>query len=135
MITTTENARELFKQKVKTYKNVTEGDILALVMIINKELKKHNKEGKATVCSLSLSKKINMKKKSNGSIENCYLRVNSHYFTAREAISFNNNGFIGFCDELDQSNTQPFLNAFEEWCCNNFDDDDEMEDEYMRTGY
>jgi hypothetical protein len=120
MITSTDQARQLFSEKVKDYKNVTEGDILALVMIINKKLKEHNKKGEASICSLNLSKRLKMKRKSNGSIENCYLRVNSHYFTGREAISFNNDGFIGFCGELDQSNTQPFLDAFEEWCLNNF---------------
>lgn len=120
MITTTQQARDLFAEKIVSYQNVSEGDILALVMIINQKLKIHNKKGEASICSLSLSKKIKMKRKSNGSIENCYLRVNSNYFTGREAISFNNDGFIGFCGELDQSNTQPFLDAFEEWINKNF---------------
>lgn len=121
MIKTTQQARDLFDDKVGSYSNVTEGDILALIMIINKELKIHNKKGVASICSLRLSDKVKMKRKTNGSIVNCFIRVNSHYFTGREAISFNEGGFIGFCGELDQSNTQPFLNAFEKWCLNNFE--------------
>jgi len=120
MITTTDNARRLFEQKVGSYKHVTEGDILALVMLINKKIKEHQKDGNCSVSSMYLSKYIKMKKNTNGSIINCYLYANSHYFTRREAISFNTNGFIGFCGGLDQSNTQPFLDAFEDWCCENF---------------
>ena len=33
----------------------------------------------------------------------------------REAISFNSDGFIGFCGWADTQNSQPFLNAFRRW--------------------
>lgn len=109
-------AREYFKNKGLTYADITEGDILALVMLLNKHIKKSNKDGKTSVNTMSLSKKIDIKKKSNGTIITCFLYMNSHYFTRRECISFNQDGFIGFAGWADQGNTNPILRAFLEWC-------------------
>ena len=44
------------------------------------------------------------------------LYINSHYFTQREAISFNEDGYIGFAGWADQGNTNPLLRAFLRWC-------------------
>ena len=94
---------------------ITEGDILTLTMMLNKELKKANKECETSV-DIYLSRKVNMKRKTNGSLICCYLYVNSHYFTRRECISFNYDGFIGFAGWADQGNTNPILRAFLKWC-------------------
>jgi len=115
-VCTNDEARQYFKDKGLTYADVTEGDILTLVMLLNKEIKKSNKDGETSMGSMSLSKKIVMNKKHNGSIKRCYLYVNSHYFTQREAISFNEDGFIGFAGWADQGNTNPLLRAFLKWC-------------------
>lgn len=58
--------------------------------------------------------------KPDGSIENCYLMVDSSYFKRREAISFNTQGlngqeFIGFAGWDSTDNCQPFINAFIKW--------------------
>lgn len=97
---TTEEARTYFKEKGFTYKDLTSGDICSLAMLLNKHLKLHNKEGKASICSLRLSDKIRAKYNTNGVLKACYLYVNSHYFTRRECISFHSSGFIGFTWEL-----------------------------------
>ena len=110
-----DEAREYFKNKGLTYEDVTEGDILTLTMMLNKELKKANKECETSV-DIYLSRKVNMKRKTNGSLICCYLYVNSHYFTRRECISFNYDGFIGFAGWADQGNTNPILRAFLKWC-------------------
>lgn len=44
-----------------------------------------------------------------------YLYINSHYFTQREAISFNPDGFIGFAGWGDSGNRQRIITAFIEW--------------------
>ena len=111
-----EEARQYFKDKGLTYADITEGDILTLTMLLNKEIKKSNRNGETSTDSMNLSKKVVMKKKSNGSIISCYLYMNSHYFTQREAISFNADGFIGFAGWADQGNTNPLLRAFLSWC-------------------
>ncbi len=111
-----DEAREYFKSKNLSYDSINEGDILVLVMLLQKEIKKSVKAGETSVSTIYLSSKVDMKKKSNGAIICCYLYVNSHYFTRREAISFNRDGFIGFAGWADQGNTNPLLRAFLQWC-------------------
>lgn len=114
-VCTNEEAREYFKKKGLTYDDITDGDILVLVMLLQKELKKSNKDCE-TSCDITLSEKVSINRKSNGSISCCFLYVNAHYFTRREAISFNKDGFIGFAGWADQGNTNPLLRAFLKWC-------------------
>jgi len=114
-VCTTNEAREFFKNRGLSYDSVHEGDILILCMMLQKELKKSTTAGETSV-TMTLSKKVDMKKKSNGSITECYIYMNAHYFTRRECISFNRDGFIGFAGWADQGNTNPLLRAFLEWC-------------------
>lgn len=50
-----------------------------------------------------------------GGIESAFLFCDGSYFTGREAISFNSDGFIGFCGWADDKNSMPFLVAFYRW--------------------
>lgn len=111
-----DEARKYFADKGLTYDDITEGDILTLVMLLNKHIKAANKDHETSVETMRLSEKKVIKRKSNGSIIQCYLYLNSHYFTRRECISFNPDGFIGFAGWADQGNTNPILRAFLEWC-------------------
>lgn len=115
-VCTNDEARNYFKECGLSYGDITEGDILSLVLLINRELKKSNKIGETSVNTMSLSKKIDMKKDTNGTIKSCFLYLNSHYFTRREAISFNQDGFIGFAGWADDGNLNPLKRAFLEWC-------------------
>lgn len=115
-VCTTKEARQYFRDKGLSYHDITEGDILSLLMLLNREIKKSNKAGETSVSTMHMSSKINMKKRTNGTIIKCFLYINSHYFTRREAISFNEDGFIGFAGWADQANTNPMLRAFLRWC-------------------
>ena len=115
-VCTNDEARDYFKNKGLTYADITEGDILTLTMLLNRHFKQSNKDGETSVNTMSLSKKIDIKKKSNGTIINCFLYMNSHYFTQRECISFNQDGFIGFAGWADIGNLNPIKRAFLEWC-------------------
>ena len=115
-VCTTQEARDYFHAKGLTYQDITEGDILSLVLFLNQEIKKSTKNREMSTGSMHLSRKLYMKKRSNGTITECHLYINSHYFTQRECISFNKNGFIGFCGWADQGNTNPILRAFLKWC-------------------
>ena len=115
-ICTNDEARAHFAECGLTYKDITEGDILALVMLLNREIKKANKTGETSVNTMSLSRKIKMKKRTNGTIISCFLYMNSHYFEQRECISFNADGFIGFAGWADSANLNPIRRAFIEWC-------------------
>lgn len=115
-VCTNKEARQYFRDKGLSYHDITEGDILSLLMLLNREIKKSNKAGETSVSTMHMSSKIGMKKRTNGTIIQCFLYVNSHYFTRREAISFNEDGFIGFAGWADQGNTNPLLRAFLRWC-------------------
>ena len=115
-VCTNEEARQYFRDKGLTYDDITEGDILSLLMLLNREIKKSNKVGETSVSTMHMSSKIAMKKRTNGTIIKCFLYINSHYFTRREAISFNEDGYIGFAGWADQGNTNPLLRAFLRWC-------------------
>lgn len=115
-VCTNEEARQYFRDKGLSYHDITEGDILSLLMLLNREIKKSNKAGETSVSTMHMSSKIGMKKRTNGTIVQCFLYVNSHYFTRREAISFNEDGFIGFAGWADQGNINPLLRAFLRWC-------------------
>lgn len=115
-VCTNEEARQYFRDKGLSYHDITEGDILSLLMLLNREIKKSNKAGETSVSTMHMSSKIDMKKRTNGTIIKCFLYINSHYFTRREAISFNEDGFIGFAGWADQGNINPLLRAFLRWC-------------------
>ena len=115
-VCTTQQARDYFNEKGLTYADITEGDILALVFLLNREIKQSVKDHETSTGTMHLSQKVNMKKRSNGTITECYLYMNSHYFTRRECISFNRDGFIGFAGWADHGNTNPILRAFLAWC-------------------
>ena len=111
-----DRAREYFKNRNLTYQDITEGDILALLIMLNKKTKVACKNNAMSVSSISISRKIKSKFTTNGRLIECYLFMNSHYFTQRECISFNKDGFIGFCGWADERNTTPIIEAFKEWC-------------------
>lgn len=115
-VCTNDAAREYFKNKGLTYGDIMDGDILTLVMMLNEEIKKSNRSGETSVCTMSLSQKIRSKHRTNGTIIECFLYMNSHYFTRRECISFNKDGFIEFAGWADDGNLNPIRRAFLRWC-------------------
>ena len=111
---TRNEARDYFNSKL-TYTDITEGDICVLIMLLNKNIKQACNNQKMSVGSMRMSQKIKSKYNTHGRVIECYLFINSHYFTQRECISFNKNGFIGFCAWADDRNTDPIVKAFIEW--------------------
>ncbi|MDR0123110.1 hypothetical protein RFW13_16925 [Bacillus pumilus] len=110
-----EEARSYFQKEGLRYEDITEGDICILVMLLNKHIKRAVKAKAMSTDTMRMSQKLNSKYRTNGTLKSCYLYINSHYFTQREAISFNLDGFIGFAGWADSSNKQPIIDAFVEW--------------------
>lgn len=55
----------------------------------------------------------------DGGIAKAYLKIDCPgQWNGREAVSFNSDGFIGFCGWADEQNSQPFYRAWRAWCCN-----------------
>jgi hypothetical protein len=106
---TTDYAREYFKKLGIVYQEITREDINKLIEFLEIELKEHSHS------PMRLSKIVHFKK--NGNIfEHCYLYVNGSYFKKRQAISFEEESWIGFCGWACSNNAQPFIRAFLKWC-------------------
>lgn len=102
-------ARKEWKQSGLTYEDIGSKELYALIPFLKEELAKRKE------FPMRLSKKVYMKINDTGTIKEAYLYVNGSYFKRREAISFNTDGFIGFCGWADTANTRPFTNAFSRW--------------------
>ena len=111
-----EEARNYFKDCGLDYNSITEGDILALVLLLNEEIKKSNNNGEVSIERFTLSKKMDVKYKKDGTLKTCFLFVNGSYFKNRECISFNEDEFIGFAGWASYNNVKPILRAFIKWC-------------------
>lgn len=116
-----EDAREYFKSEGLKYSDITHKDFLFLQYALADELEKYSKEvndpeihGIATM-RISYEKRLYFPKFNTNSkkeMTSAFIRVDSHYFEGREAISFNRDGFIGFAGWADDTNVKPFVRAF-----------------------
>lgn len=102
-------ARDYFKNSGLTYNDIGSKELYALIPFLKEELAKRK------AFPMRLSRKVVMKITDTGRIKEAYLYVNGSYFRRREAISFNQDGFIGFCGWACTNNTIPFTNAFKRW--------------------
>ena len=108
---TTTEAREYFKEKGLTYKDLSYNDMERLRELLDLEINSFPNELK-----MKLSKKLKRDEYDfNNGLVNAYYFVDGYYFKRREAISFNGDGFIGFAGWSDSYNVKPMLNAFKKW--------------------
>lgn len=123
-----ENARRSFAANGLSYADIKEKDFYMLLAILADELAIYSELKKDPlvhgISTMRISNPKNALKrflpifnrKNNGELESAFIKVNSHYFEGREAISFNKDGFIGFAGWADDTNIQPFTNAFKRFC-------------------
>lgn len=101
-----------------TYADVTRRDLNVLKQILANEFSRANKwlggyDG--SVAGSIAMDKCTQRFDENGELECAEIRCRASYFTMREAITFNEDGFIGFCGWSDSKNEKPILKAFETW--------------------
>lgn len=125
---TREEARNYFREKGLAYSDITITDLRLLSTLLDLNFTIQRKyrvkarmddaNGAKPVYWLRVNdaKYFKGKYDENGRMLCAFLTGKGTYFTAREVISFNANGFIGFCGEADRQNTEPVLEAFVEWC-------------------
>lgn len=112
--------RKMFAERF-TYSDLTQHDIEALEGFIAIELARYNKEyAYAAFSAMHISHRVKFKptvamSSRAGGIESAFLFCDGSYFNGREAISFNSDGFIGFCGWADDKNSITFLVAFYRW--------------------
>lgn len=115
---TRDQCRKAFGDNL-TYRDVTPNDIRALQGFLCIEYAQHERNGEHMEMQPSYRKKtepqITVSEKTGRSIQSAFLFVSGFYFHGREAISFNEDGYIGFAGWADDTNIQPFLRAFMRW--------------------
>ncbi len=116
---TRDQARAAFSSEL-TYADVKQNDIRELEGFLAIEYAQHERNGEHMEMHPCYRKKyqpqINPAEDGKG-IKSAFLRVSGFYFSGREAISFNEDGFIGIAGWADDTNVQPFLRAFHKWVC------------------
>lgn len=109
-------ARKHFQRCGLSYKDIGLHEINTLIKYLNKHFADYNS------CMVMIKEpRVTGKIKdvildSDKRIKFAQLRVKGTYFEDREAITFNEDGWIGFCGWADNSNLTPFVMAFVEWC-------------------
>jgi hypothetical protein len=111
-----EKARDLFKYEYNlTYKNISSRELYKLHQLLSSELEKHElKEHWIKILPIKIQKNT-ISFNNDGNIKYAFLHCKGSWFDKREAISFNQNGFIGFAGWADDTNIIPFVEAFKKW--------------------
>lgn len=106
-----EKLRKKFKDDGLDYSMINEEHILYLRLLLSRELETYDH---LKMClKAPLVKDVKVLKRTG--LRHAEIKVNSHYFTGREAITFNENGFIGFAGWASDYNLKPFVDAFDKW--------------------
>lgn len=110
--------RELFTSLGFAYDDIRHCDLDALQGYIAIECARSHRAGMTPhfMTPRRKSDSLCCKMKPEGGLEKAYIKIDClDQWNGREAISFNSDGFIGFCGWADTQNSQPFLNAFRRW--------------------
>ncbi|TLP41063.1 hypothetical protein [Arcobacter arenosus] len=104
VLTENDKVRNILRLQNITSENINIEMIKELVEILNKHLKESGiYHGTATIDRLRNAK---------------FITMSTEDWEGREAVSFNSDGFIGFCGWADSKNSKPILNAVTEWALN-----------------
>lgn len=109
--------RESFKGFNLTYADVRRRDVRVLMLIIEQKLEEYNAEQSKSDAPIPITLRwdIDERYDENGGVEYAFIRCDGNYFDDREAISFNSDGFIGFCCWADSKREDVFMSAFVDW--------------------
>lgn len=110
-------ARKKFNDLGLTYKDVGSREFFRLVKMLDEVLP----ENEFTELKMKVSRRLKNNRPQfnmdeNGLMKSGFIKCSSPYFEGREAISFNEDGWIGFAGWADTTNTYPFTTTFEKWC-------------------
>ena len=118
---TPDSCRAAFRDAGLTYSGITEPDLHALQGYIAIRCADRAKtDRKAPFYTMPRRKDDSLCAKfdDGGKLVKAYLKIDCPgEWSGREAVSFNPDGFIGFCGWADTQNSQPILSAFMEWLC------------------
>ena len=103
--------RGLFWEYGLDYQILTDVTVHRLATLMDAEFRKEGKH------SPSLQVRCVHTEYNNGYLDFAEITVQSDWFSEREGITFNRDGFIGFCGWASSNNARPIYDAFEKWVC------------------
>lgn len=116
-VITANEARQFFEDCGLTYDDIRRCDIDMLKGHIGLELDRvaghDGEEGKPLTMHVCRKDTYEARR---GKFVHAFIRVSGPYFSHREGVSFNDDGFIGFCGWASDANTAPITEAFCKWC-------------------
>ena len=107
-------AREYAEQSKINFYDLSNDHFKRLIKLINNEINiLLSDESYSMIPRLQVKQQVKYSNNKYG--KGVYLFCQGSYFESREAISFNRDGFIGFCGELNGCNQTPFIKGFINW--------------------
>jgi len=122
--TEADKIRQEFIDNGVDYSDITQSDFFRLVSYVCEELELFNKLLDANpdmygIRTMKLSTELKRNMPQCTTFRNKFIKgfikVDSHYFRGREAISFNEDGFIGIAGWASNTNEIPFIKAMKRW--------------------
>lgn len=115
-----EECRNLFKTSGITYSDITINNLLRLHNILDDNLALYRIKGGSHAKSMDirvmdLRQKDYKFLKTKGGLQYAFIKVRGGYFSGREGISLNQDGFVGIAGWADCANIVPIANSFKEW--------------------
>lgn len=108
---TRDEARAAWAASGLTYADLTLDAMRSLRNSINTEMAESGLIDGTYRCHL----RPTIKRDASGSVLWADIRCRSRYFYGRQAITFENNGFVGIAGWADDANVQPVIAGFARW--------------------
>lgn len=115
---TREEARAYFKSKGLTYSDISCTDLELLTSLLNMRFAEARRARIAAGEPVHWQRVIGVRGeyRASGSMIWTSITAKGASFSITNVISFNRDGFIGFCGEASEEHLQPVMAAFAEWC-------------------
>jgi hypothetical protein len=108
---TRDDARAAFAASGLTYADLTDQTLTRLREAINVALKAEAADN----ANMRITGRTKIEMNDTGDVTFVDMTCRSNYFDKRQAVTFNQGGFIGFAGWADDANVAPILQAFTAW--------------------
>ena len=111
-------ARAYFREKGLTYADISRTDLTYLCSLLDLHFVRHRKERERSGCFpyWVRTNRPRFYQTETGAMVSATITGKGEYFTARNAVVFDRDEFIGFFGEGEGDNARPVMAAFVEWC-------------------
>lgn len=114
---TRHEARQYFQDKGLSYADISRTDLALLGALLDRNFARQKKRVIYPYWErVNSARHYRGEWTETGALVCAQLTGKGATFSCRDVISFNRDGYIGFCADASENNAQPVLEAFVEWC-------------------